>query len=95
MHTHSSARTALLWAFLLLTLASTGQADIDIEHVITRDGPARGTINTIVQDRFGYLWLGTTNGLLRFDGYTFESYRHDPADSTTWLRGCCDRVSTP
>ncbi|HSR52645.1 MAG TPA: two-component regulator propeller domain-containing protein [Acidobacteriota bacterium] len=47
---------------------------------MTRSGPSTGTVNTILRDRTGFLWLGTTNGLLRYDGYGFKAYRHDPDD---------------
>ena len=32
----------------------------------------------IVQDRAGYLWLGTPDGAVRYDGYDFRTFRHDP-----------------
>ena len=38
-------------------------------------------INTIHQDSRGYIWLGTLNGLIRYDGYTEKSYLHEPTDS--------------
>src|ERR1700733_15021864 len=31
---------------------------------------------SIAQDNFGFLWLGTTSGLYRYDGYDLKSYRH-------------------
>ncbi len=36
--------------------------------------------SNIVRDRDGYIWIGTINGLARFDGYSCRTYRHDPAD---------------
>ncbi|MEM6337753.1 MAG: two-component regulator propeller domain-containing protein, partial [Bacteroidota bacterium] len=35
------------------------------------------------QDRQGFLWIGTFNGLSRYDGASFQNYLHDPADSTS------------
>ena len=57
---------------------SRAATEIHIEHVGTRDGPVSGSINTIIQDRTGYIWLGTSNGLLRYDGYSLKAFRHDP-----------------
>lgn len=37
-----------------------------------------GVITGLAQDREGFLWIGTTEGLVRFDGYRFKPYRHDP-----------------
>ena len=35
---------------------------------------------SITQDNFGFLWLGTTSGLYRYDGYNLKSYRHVDGD---------------
>lgn len=37
----------------------------------------------MVQDHFGLVWIATSDGLLRYDGYDFKSYQHSDADSTT------------
>src|SRR5262245_32336219 len=37
--------------------------------------------NTIAQDAAGFIWVGTEDGLNRYDGYTFQTLRHDRADS--------------
>jgi signal transduction histidine kinase/CheY-like chemotaxis protein len=44
------------------------------------DGLPSSTAYTVAQDRQGYLWIGTADGLARFDGTHFEVYRHDPRD---------------
>ena len=41
-----------------------------------------GLINDICQDRYGYVWIATENGLNKFDGYRFTTYYHQPGDST-------------
>lgn len=42
-------------------------------------------INCVVQDRYGFIWVGTDFGLSRFDGYRFVNYRHDKNDTTSIL----------
>ncbi len=37
----------------------------------------------MLQDKDGFVWIGTTNGLSRFDGYSFKNFFHDNADSTS------------
>jgi signal transduction histidine kinase/ligand-binding sensor domain-containing protein len=45
------------------------------------DGLSQATGVTITQDRAGFLWIGTQDGLNRFDGHGFKIYKHDRADS--------------
>jgi len=40
----------------------------------TQDGLAQSQVRAIAQDSHGYLWLGTLNGLSRYDGYSFKNY---------------------
>ena len=44
------------------------------------DGLPSSAAYTVVQDHQGYLWIGTADGLARFDGAHFEVFRHDPRD---------------
>lgn len=41
------------------------------------------TINCILQDRKGFMWFGTQDGLNRYDGYDFKIYKHDPDNDKT------------
>jgi signal transduction histidine kinase/serine phosphatase RsbU (regulator of sigma subunit)/ligand-binding sensor domain-containing protein len=43
-------------------------------------GLSQATVRAILQDRHGFLWVGTHDGLNRYDGYTFTVYKHNPAD---------------
>jgi signal transduction histidine kinase/ligand-binding sensor domain-containing protein/CheY-like chemotaxis protein len=70
-------------AWLLVLTAVPAAAGLDIERVETIDGPFQGTVNAIVEDRTGFIWLGTTNGLVRYDGYSFRPFRYSPTDSNT------------
>ena len=58
------------------TLAQTG-------HFYPSDRFSSSLISDITQDRFGSLWISTDYGLNRFDGYRFQTFLHDDADSTT------------
>jgi len=46
-------------------------------------GLSQGSVVCILQDRHGFLWFGTQDGLNRYDGYEVANFKHDPADSTT------------
>jgi PAS domain S-box-containing protein len=53
---------------------------IRFEQLTTEDGLSQNGVRAIVQDRRGFLWFGTYDGLNRYDGYQFKIYRHDPAN---------------
>ena len=47
------------------------------------DGLSQSNVTTILQDRRGFMWFGTPDGLNRYDGYKFNIYRNDPRDSNS------------
>jgi ligand-binding sensor domain-containing protein len=59
------------------------------EHLDLNDGLSQGSVYDILQDRHGFMWFTTQDGLNRWDGYEFTVYRHQPFDTTTlsssWL----------
>ena len=50
---------------------------------LAEDGATVGAVNTVYQDREGYIWLGGTDGLARYDGYAFEVFHNKPADDNS------------
>lgn len=46
----------------------------NFERFSNKEGFNQNTINTIAQDKYGFLWFGTPNGLIKYDGYEFETY---------------------
>ena len=57
----------------------------------SEDGLPQNSVGAIVQDRTGYLWLGTQEGLVRFDGATFTVYNkwNTPAIGNNNIRALC------
>jgi len=47
------------------------------------DGLPQSFVSGLAQDRDGFLWIGTRDGLARYDGRTFKVFRHDNNDSTS------------
>ena len=56
---------------------------LQFEHLTVDDGLAGNWVTRIYQDRLGFMWFGTLNGLSRYDGYTFTVYQHDPDDGSS------------
>lgn len=42
-------------------------------YLSVKNGLPEGTVQALVQDRQGYMWIGTQNGLVRYDGYTAKN----------------------
>jgi signal transduction histidine kinase/ligand-binding sensor domain-containing protein/DNA-binding response OmpR family regulator len=51
--------------------------DLNFKHLSSRDGLSQRSITDIMQDKDGYLWFGTRDGLNRYDGSNFLVFRHD------------------
>ncbi|HNO12298.1 MAG TPA: two-component regulator propeller domain-containing protein, partial [bacterium] len=66
---------ALIACLFILSFSVFGQNEISFSHVTTKHGLSEGSVHTILQDRRGFLWFGTQDGLNRYDGYTFVTYR--------------------
>lgn len=68
---------------MLLLLSTSFAERLPIFDAIGREeGLPNLSISSIVQDKNGFLWIGTQGGLARFDGKAFEVYRNDPFDET-------------
>ena len=51
--------------------------------ISSSDGLSQSTVNCIIQDEHGFLWIGTQDGLNQYDGYNFTCYYNQPGDSTS------------
>lgn len=56
---------------------------VRFEHINKEDGLSQNTITTIMQDKDGFLWFGTRDGLNRYDGYQIVVFRHNPKDTNS------------
>lgn len=79
---------------LLLFLATHGGAQIKckIEHYSTEDGLSHDGIRAIIKDRDGLMWFGTWDGINRFDGQNFVTYKTRPGDSSSLKLNRIERI---
>lgn len=68
---------------LFLTVGGTAQIKCKIEHYSTEDGLSHDGVMSILKDRDGFMWFGTWDGINRFDGHNFVTYKTRPGDSSS------------
>ena len=79
-------KASLLTILLILILFSNLSAQtlisqaqrIEFDHISVEQGLSRGVVFSILQDRKGFKWFGTADGLNKYDGYNFTVYKPDP-----------------
>jgi signal transduction histidine kinase/ligand-binding sensor domain-containing protein/DNA-binding response OmpR family regulator len=59
------------------------QHDLNFTALTTKDGLSSNTVSVIWKDHTGLMWIGTSDGLNKFDGTNFTIYRHNAQDSTS------------
>lgn len=74
--------TRLFFALLLLSAKSNAQQPA-FHHLTVENGLSQNAVLAIGQDNQGFIWIGTSNGLNRYDGYRFKVYQSRANDSTT------------
>ncbi len=78
--------SGLCWRRLLLLLlwvvrGTTLSAQIgQIEHLTIEQGLPSNSVTALLQDRQGFVWIGSAGGLSRYDGYDLKVYKHLPDD---------------
>ncbi len=88
-----SAKNLLLHTFFFILLVtqiniaqwhSQNQFETPVfETISMEDGLPENSVTCILQDYLGYLWLGTQNGLVRYDGYSMKVFQSEEGDSST------------
>jgi signal transduction histidine kinase/ligand-binding sensor domain-containing protein/CheY-like chemotaxis protein len=81
-----SKNCELFLAFLLIIFSFESRSQnksADFEQLTIENGLSNSNIQTIYQDSKGFMWIGTQDGLNKFDGINFTVYHHIPGDSSS------------
>ena len=68
-------RILLVTIAILVLMPCQGRDEYRYRNITMNDGLAANTVRNIVQDPYGFIWLGTDNGLCRYDGTQVQTYR--------------------
>jgi len=73
----------IISSFLLYQKANAQRFNFSFEQFTTDNGLSHESVINLTKDRDGFLWIGTANGLNRFDGISFKIFRNNPNSDQT------------
>jgi ligand-binding sensor domain-containing protein len=76
----------LMLSITLKSFAAVVVNNLNFDFYSQENGLSNNQIHCILQDKKGWMWFGTSQGVCRFDGYKFTVFKNDPDDSTS-LKG--------
>src|SRR5437868_548609 len=68
---------------LLLLAASAQSSDLIFRHLDRASGLPVDEVTCLAQDSTGFIWMGSKEGLFRYDGFNFKNFYHQPGNSNT------------
>jgi ligand-binding sensor domain-containing protein len=63
-----------LFIFIICTNFATAQK-LKFKHITPDEGLSSSSVNSIIQDHKGFIWIATYDGLNRYDGFDFVIYK--------------------
>jgi ligand-binding sensor domain-containing protein len=66
--------------------------NLRFDHLSVKQGLSQGNVWDIYQDKLGFIWIATEDGLNLYDGYNFTVFRNNPADSLSISNNNIDRI---
>jgi ligand-binding sensor domain-containing protein/signal transduction histidine kinase len=69
-----------------ISVAQSPSEKVKFSRIDVNSGLSNSNITSFLHDSDGFLWIGTRDGLNKYDGYDFKIYRNDQEDSTTLLK---------
>jgi len=88
-------KNSILYTLLLIALAlnsSAQQNSIKFTKISLENGLSQSTVNAIIQDRTGFMWFATIDGLNKYDGYSIKIFRHRPDDPNSVVSNAINTI---
>ena len=76
-------RIAMLIIFFSIDASYASNNSVRFDRYSLKQGLSQGTVTSLLQDRQGFVWIGTQDGLNQFDGYSFKIFSHDSENPKT------------
>ena len=68
----------LLTGLLVVQSVKAQRQNVRFSHLTTDQGLSQNNVTCILQDKRGFMWFGTQDGLNKYDGYSYTLYRNNP-----------------
>jgi diguanylate cyclase (GGDEF)-like protein/PAS domain S-box-containing protein len=79
----ASAAVLGLGLALSMPVAQAAKRSYYFQTISSEQGLAQNTINALLQDQQGFVWVATQGGLHRYDGYGFQVFQHEPGNAAS------------
>ncbi len=81
MNINQISRNIIFILPLILSISAyTQNPDIQFDRVSIQEGLSDHSINCVTQDHIGFIWIGGSNGLYKYDGYDFTYFEYQPGN---------------
>lgn len=79
-------RYLLIIFYISISVYNTqAQNHINFHHITVDDGLSQSSVTCMLQDKKGFMWFGTQDGLNRYDGYNIKVFKNNPTDSASLI----------
>ena len=84
--------TLICWIIWVPLAMAANHLEMEFNLLSNRDGLSNGQVNTILQDKQGYVWFGTQSGLDRYDGFRFKNFFYNNLDVSSLANNSVDEI---